>query len=332
MKIEILFPEYCNLFGDYGNMMYLKECIPDGEFIETSMKDVPYFAEHDDVNLIYMGPMTERAQEKIIEKLMPYKERIQVLIDEKKSSKDLLKAVTDGKRIIVTTLQKFPVIYTEVENTKGKGFAVIVDEAHQGQSGESAKTLRKSLIDLGVAVKEYAELEDIDEADDDLMEVDIDYDVEDVDEDNNEVNIDNEEDVESGVISIAPKIEMANGKLLEAYDPTKELANFKFPTLDLLRDIQVKAVNIDVDEQETNKRRITETLENYGIPIKKIDVCVGPTITLFEIVPADGVRISKIKGLLFRKALSLESKKTACRSAVFLGEGIFTMGYSKNYI
>lgn len=165
----------------------------------------------------------------------------------------------------------------------------------------------------GIVPEELTEFDDYQEEKGDDTEKEDDAflpvidDVEDVDEDNNEVNIDNEEDVESGVISIAPKIEMANGKLLEAYDPTKELANFKFPTLDLLRDIQVKAVNIDVDEQETNKRRITETLENYGIPIKKIDVCVGPTITLFEIVPADGVRISKIKGLEDDIALSLSA-------------------------
>lgn len=113
------------------------------------------------------------------------------------------------------------------------------------------------------------------------------------------------ENLDKGTISVAPTIEMSNGKLVEAYDPTKELANFKFPTLDLLRDIRMKKVNVDIDEQEENKRRITETLENYGIPIKKIDVCVGPTITLFEIIPADGVRISKIKGLEDDIALSL---------------------------
>lgn len=114
-----------------------------------------------------------------------------------------------------------------------------------------------------------------------------------------------EENIDEGIISVAPKIEMANGKLTEAYDPTKELANFRFPTLDLLRDIPVKAMSVDVNEQEENKQRITETLEHYGIPIKKIDVCVGPTITLFEIVPAEGVRISKIKGLEDDIALSL---------------------------
>lgn len=55
-------------------------------------------------------------------------------IDHKKRSKDLRDAINDGKRIIITTLQKFPVIYEEVENTKGKRFAIIVDEAHSSQT------------------------------------------------------------------------------------------------------------------------------------------------------------------------------------------------------
>lgn len=125
---------------------------------------------------------------------------------------------------------------------------------------------------------------------------------------NTEEEVNTEEnavDPEVGDIKVAPTIEMGNGKIVEAYDPTKELANFKFPTLDLLRDIPAKAISIDVDEQEANKKRITETLLNYGIPIKKIDVCVGPTITLFEIIPDDGVRISKIKSLEDDIALSL---------------------------
>lgn len=125
---------------------------------------------------------------------------------------------------------------------------------------------------------------------------------------NTEEEVNTEEnavDPEVGDIKVAPTIEMGNGKIVEAYDPTKELANFKFPTLDLLRDIPTKAISIDVDEQEANKKRITEALLNYGIPIKKIDVCVGPTITLFEIIPDDGVRISKIKSLENDIALSL---------------------------
>ena len=80
-------------------------------------------------------------------------------IDEKKSSKDLRNALNAGKRIIVTTLQKFPVIYEEVEDTKGKRFAVIVDEAHSSQTGESAMKLKIALADSSDALKEYAELE-----------------------------------------------------------------------------------------------------------------------------------------------------------------------------
>ena len=82
-----------------------------------------------------------------------------VLIDEKKSSKDLLKAVQDGKRIIVTTLQKFPVIYDLVGDTTGKAFAIIVDEAHSSQTGQSAMKLKMALADTDEALAEYAELE-----------------------------------------------------------------------------------------------------------------------------------------------------------------------------
>lgn len=80
-------------------------------------------------------------------------------IGEGKTSKDLRDAINNGCRIIVTTLQKFPVIYTEVESTKGKGFAVIVDEAHSSQTGSSAIKLKTALADTEAALREYAELE-----------------------------------------------------------------------------------------------------------------------------------------------------------------------------
>ena len=80
-------------------------------------------------------------------------------IDEKKSSKDLKDALNAGKRIIVTTLQKFPVIYEEVDDTTDKRFAIIVDEAHSSQTGSSAMKLKAALADVSDALKEYAELE-----------------------------------------------------------------------------------------------------------------------------------------------------------------------------
>jgi len=80
MKIEILFPEVCNLYGDLQNMEYLKKCLPDAEFISTELGNKPYFVDKE-VNLIYLGPMTEKTQEKVIEKLLPYKSRIEELIE-----------------------------------------------------------------------------------------------------------------------------------------------------------------------------------------------------------------------------------------------------------
>lgn len=78
--IESLFPEACNLFGDISNIKYLKKCIPNSTFIDSSFYNEPYFINHD-VDMIYMGPMTERMQEKAIEKLTPYKERLEELIN-----------------------------------------------------------------------------------------------------------------------------------------------------------------------------------------------------------------------------------------------------------
>lgn len=81
LKIEILFPEFCNLYGDISNMKYLKKCLPNANFIETAFDEEPCFVK-EKVNFIYLGPMTENMQEKVITKLKPYKERIEELIEE----------------------------------------------------------------------------------------------------------------------------------------------------------------------------------------------------------------------------------------------------------
>lgn len=80
MKIEILFPEFCNLFGDTYNMIYLEKTLPDVEFIRTPIGGAVRFTE-EPVDLVYMGPMTERMQERVIEKLRPLKAKIQAAID-----------------------------------------------------------------------------------------------------------------------------------------------------------------------------------------------------------------------------------------------------------
>ena len=89
------------------------------------------------------------------------------------------------------------------------------------------------------------------------------------------------------------------------HDPTGEYRHYRFPTLGLLQDIKMNPNSVDKQEQEENKLRIRDTLNKYGIEIKDIMVHVGPTVTLFEIVPQDGVRVNKIRGLEDDIALSL---------------------------
>ena len=89
------------------------------------------------------------------------------------------------------------------------------------------------------------------------------------------------------------------------YDPHYELRDFQMPSLDLLNDSSNSTPEINPEELEENKNRIVDTLGNYGIAIDKIMATIGPTVTLYEIVPAPGVRISKIKNLEDDIALSL---------------------------
>ena len=89
------------------------------------------------------------------------------------------------------------------------------------------------------------------------------------------------------------------------FDPHYELSDYQFPTLDLLNDYGDKRAEVSNEELEANKTKIVETLGNYGIQIDKIKATIGPTVTLYEIVPAAGVRISKIKNLEDDIALSL---------------------------
>ena len=106
------------------------------------------------------------------------------------------------------------------------------------------------------------------------------------------------------------KVEGSNGaiqhtQVMGKYDPKLDLPKFKFPPLNLLEEHGNGQINIDKGELEQNKDQIIETLSNYNIKISKIKATVGPTVTLYEIVPAPGVRISKIKNLEDDIALSL---------------------------
>lgn len=132
---------------------------------------------------------------------------------------------------------------------------------------------------------------------------------EDLESDDFEIEYTNEphtdaEDVELDVVANIPEPIKARGTT-ENYDPTLDLSNYKFPLLEFLENHGSNDVRIDKEELEENKNQIVQTLLNYKIEISKIKATVGPTVTLYEIIPAAGVRISKIKSLEDDIALSL---------------------------
>ena len=122
---------------------------------------------------------------------------------------------------------------------------------------------------------------------------------------------DEKQDVE---LTIEEKVEEKTGILNGSrrgldtkFDPTLDLPHYKYPTLDLLDDHGGDSISVTKEELERNKNRILDTLSNYTIQIDKIKATIGPTVTLYEINPAPGVRISKIKNLEDDIALSLSA-------------------------
>lgn len=97
-----------------------------------------------------------------------------------------------------------------------------------------------------------------------------------------------------------------DSRQLEPYDPKLDLENYKYPTIDLLKHYDIDT-SIDMEEQQQNKNRIIQVLSDFGVKISSIKATVGPTITLYEITPAPGVRISKIRNLEDDIALSLSA-------------------------
>lgn len=101
--------------------------------------------------------------------------------------------------------------------------------------------------------------------------------------------------------------ELLRGDLTQPYNPRLDLEHYQFPTLDLLKNYDDNIPAIDMEEQNANKDRIIKVLRSFGIEISSIKASVGPTITLYEITPAEGVRISKIRNLEDDIALSLSA-------------------------
>ena len=107
------------------------------------------------------------------------------------------------------------------------------------------------------------------------------------------------------VVEIPQDEAMVNVTETDDYDPRLDLSRYKFPTLDLLRHYTPNSQQVDMAELKSNQERIIKTLENFGINISSIKATVGPTVTLYEIVPEAGIRISKIRNLEDDIALSL---------------------------
>lgn len=134
-----------------------------------------------------------------------------------------------------------------------------------------------------------------------------------------EPEIDLEEKKDTAVVENAnePAFEINNehkeedeeyrGNINQPYNPRLDLEHYKFPTLDLLNSYGDHEPTIDMEEQNANKNRIIQVLRSFGIEISSIKASVGPTITLYEITPAEGVRISKIRNLEDDIALSLSA-------------------------
>jgi S-DNA-T family DNA segregation ATPase FtsK/SpoIIIE len=117
--------------------------------------------------------------------------------------------------------------------------------------------------------------------------------------------IEEKEKIGVEIESVEVKEEERVEENLEPYDPTLDLSYYKYPTLDLLKEYPNQAITLSEEEKQANRVKITTTLKNFGIGVKKIFETIGPTITLYEIVPEDGIRISKIKNLESDIMLSL---------------------------
>ncbi len=137
---------------------------------------------------------------------------------------------------------------------------------------------------------------------------------EDVEEEENELSLEVvETNVPLAIVESKPDElidEEVEGALPHAegeYDPKLDLSNYQYPILDLLENYGDKKIEVNKEELEANKNKIVETLSHYNIGIDKIKATIGPTVTLFEIVPSAGIRISKIKNLEDDIALSLSA-------------------------
>jgi S-DNA-T family DNA segregation ATPase FtsK/SpoIIIE len=203
-------------------------------------------------------------------------------VDANMATGNALKENASGVSVIMPEMDEAD----EAETLGELGPKLFIDELSLNEEpGEEKKTLlvdesSHSAIDDEESDDDEAELEDLD---DELLE-DLDLEINEVPKE---------------------KIIAAVGSLTTKYDATLDLKNYKYPHINLLETHGSEKIVQDPEELETYKNQIIATLKNYDIAIQRISATVGPTVTLYEIVPAPGVRISRIKNLEDDIALSL---------------------------
>ena len=185
------------------------------------------------------------------------------------------------------------------------------DVSNEMEIKEEVSTENTSL-ELNIGFNEMENDLKSDETVNDSSDLELDVNIKDDELKNQEKEIANSKDEVAMAVEVAKtETELSkkdlNRKLKEfgEYDPKLDLSEYKLPNIDLLAEHGSGNISVDKDELESNKNKIIETLLNYKINISKIKATIGPTVTLYEIIPAPGVRISKIKNLEDDIALSL---------------------------
>ncbi len=197
--------------------------------------------------------------------------------------------------VAVIFYNEISVVITKVKEALEARKKRISEEAKQEQETEATAEVEDD------KPEEVTEIEDVEETDESGDLVILDFEPKDQDDSTNEEDSifdPIKEPSEDASLEISTQeIEEAQEIVSNEFDPTAELSRYKFPSIDLLIEHSPGGNSVDIEEQEENKARIIDTLKQYKIEISQIKATVGPTVTLYEIVPAEGVRIARIKQL-----------------------------------
>ena len=200
------------------------------------------------------------------------------------------------------------VVSTEEEATKSFEKKDVIIDNSLNSSANNKSEFEKSVIDLKPTISKHSDVKVEKEGISLTIEENLDPNLK--IEPSQEIELETIVEIDVAINreekSVAENLSDKLVKDFGEFDPTLELANFKFPTFNLLKQYN-ETISIDPEELEANKDKIVETLKNYKIGIAEIKATVGPTITLYEIVPEAGIRISKIKNLEDDIALSLSA-------------------------